>query len=552
MEIIPIEELGRYAALGELSLDGRINRVPNVISASLGATEMELGLICPAVQGSEALFGGNPEILAAPDLVGLVNHFRGEQILSPPVFAAGHETTRTFPDMADVKGMEVARRALEIAAAGGHSILMSGAPGSGKSMLAARLPGLLPDLTPSESLDVTRIYSAAGIVSDDGGPVRRPPFRDPHHSASQPALIGGGAKAKPGEISLAHRGVLFLDELPEFSRQALESLRQPLETGQTTIARAAAHITYPARFQLVAAMNPCKCGYLGDASRECRKAPLCGEDYLNRLSGPLLDRVDLWVSMQPLSPVDMMTAPDGENTAAVKARVAAARSFQHERGQSVRNAEANPDQFELENDARTLLTDAARKLRLSARGFTRLLRVSRTSLILILQGLLASIILPKLSASDTAAAFPEKELHDPPSHEGALKAGHGLTDQSEIVEGAFDFALDLFTFAFELLHLPFGFQIGIVCRLAYAFLDAACHFIGDTLQLVFELTHDVLLFRVYPFPLKRACPSNAAQSFRFHPDARGRILSRSVKNADSADKRRDILISRRGVVRLPS
>ncbi|AQS84542.1 MAG: YifB family Mg chelatase-like AAA ATPase [Acetobacter aceti] len=378
MEIIPIEELGRYAALGELSLDGRINRVPNVISASLGATEMELGLICPAVQGNEALFGGNPEILAAPDLVGLVNHFRGEQILSPPVFAAGHETTRTFPDMADVKGMEVARRALEIAAAGGHSILMSGAPGSGKSMLAARLPGLLPDLTPSESLDVTRIYSAAGIVSDDGGPVRRPPFRDPHHSASQPALIGGGAKAKPGEISLAHRGVLFLDELPEFSRQALESLRQPLETGQTTIARAAAHITYPARFQLVAAMNPCKCGYLGDASRECRKAPLCGEDYLNRLSGPLLDRVDLWVSMQPLSPVDMMTAPDGENTAAVKARVAAARSFQHERGQSVRNAEANPDQFELENDARTLLTDAARKLRLSARGFTRLLRVSRT------------------------------------------------------------------------------------------------------------------------------------------------------------------------------
>jgi magnesium chelatase family protein len=240
------------------------------------------------------------------------------------------------------------------------------------------LPGILPDLTPRESLDVTRIYSAAGLMGENDGPIRRPPFRDPHHSASQPALVGGGARAKPGEISLAHRGVLFLDELPEFSRQALEALRQPLETGQATIARAAAHVTYPARFQLVAAMNPCRCGHLGDASRECRKAPRCGEDYLNRLSGPLLDRLDLWVGVQPLSPLDLMTAERGEDSATVAARVARARLFQDERGQTVRNAEASPEQFELLDDARLLLADAARKLRLSARGFTRLLRVART------------------------------------------------------------------------------------------------------------------------------------------------------------------------------
>ncbi|NHO31202.1 YifB family Mg chelatase-like AAA ATPase [Acetobacter fallax] len=377
MEIVSIEELGRYAVLGELSLDGRINRVAGVISASMAAATMKLGLICPAVQGTEALFGGSRDILPAPDLTTLVNHFRGLQIISPPEFSPDHELLPAGPDMADVKGMEVARRALEIAAAGGHSLLMSGPPGSGKSMLAARLPGLLPTLTPDESREVTRIYSAAGLISDDG-PLRRPPFRDPHHSASQPALVGGGARAKPGEISLAHRGVLFLDELPEFSRQAIESLRQPLETGQTTIARAAAHITYPARFQLVAAMNPCRCGYLGDASRECRKAPRCGEDYLGRLSGPLLDRIDLWVSVQPLSPLDLMVAPAGESSSVIATRVVTARVQQHLRGQSERNAEASPDGFDLDAEAKAVLGDAARKLRLSARGFTRLLRVART------------------------------------------------------------------------------------------------------------------------------------------------------------------------------
>jgi magnesium chelatase family protein len=228
-------------------------------------------------------------VLAAANLLSLINHFRGTQVLTPPETAGVAEIGRG-PDLSDVKGMETAKRAVEIAAAGGHNLLMIGSPGSGKSMLAARLPGLLPDLEPKEALEVSMIHSVAGIL-EGGRLVMRPPFREPHHSASQAALTGGGQRAKPGEVSLAHRGVLFLDELPEFPKQTLESLRSRWESGRTTVARAAAHITHPARFQLVAAMNPCRCGYLGDASRECGRAPRCGEDYQNRISGPVLDRI---------------------------------------------------------------------------------------------------------------------------------------------------------------------------------------------------------------------------------------------------------------------
>ena len=379
MNVIPGEELTRYAAVGELSLDGSINRVPQVISASIAASMLEIGLICPKTQGREALFGGDKDVIAAPDLLSLVNHLRGLQVLTPENLDAAEPdiSENNYADMADIRGMETARRAAEIAAAGGHSMLMSGPPGAGKSMLAARIPGLLPELSLTETLEVTRIYSAAGLLPS-GNPIRRAPFRSPHHSASQPALMGGGARAKPGEVSLAHRGILFLDEMPEFSRQALEALRQPVETGEAVIARAAAHVTYPARFQLIAAMNPCRCGWLGDASRECRKAPRCGEDYLGKLSGPLIDRIDLWVPVQPVSPADMLNASSSETTATVAERVARARDRQNNRNDGIRNSEIKAELCIIHDNAKSLVGEIARSFRLSARGFTRLLRVART------------------------------------------------------------------------------------------------------------------------------------------------------------------------------
>jgi magnesium chelatase family protein len=301
------------------------------------------------------------EVLAPPDLLSLINHFRGTQVLTPPG-TSGLAPDPGGPDLADVKGMESARRALEIAAAGNHNLLLVGPPGAGKSMLAARLPGLLPDLTPAEALEVSMIHSVAGML-DGGRLLKRPPFREPHHSASQAALAGGGSRARPGEVSLAHRGVLFLDELPEFPRPVLEVLRQPLESGHTTVSRAAAHITYPARFQLVAAMNR------------------CGEDYLGKLSGPLLDRMDLTVQVQPVPPVELSRAPAGEATALVAARVAQARAAQRERataGAGATNAELDASRVAMSGDARKLTEQAAAKLGLSPRGFTRVVRVART------------------------------------------------------------------------------------------------------------------------------------------------------------------------------
>lgn len=377
MDVIPSEDASAYAALGELSLDGRLNPVAGVLPAAIGASSRDLGLICPASQGGEAAWAGRLDVLAAPDLLALVNHFRGTQLLSPPD-PAGVAVPPAAPDMSEVRGMETAKRALEIAAAGNHNLLFIGPPGAGKSMLAARLPALLPDLSPMEALEVSMIHSVAGML-DGGRLVQRPPFREPHHSASQAALAGGGQRARPGEVSLAHRGVLFLDELPEFPRAALEALRQPLESGRTTVSRAAAHVTYPARFQLIAAMNPCRCGHLADAARECGRAPRCGEDYQNKVSGPLLDRIDITVEVQPVSPAELSRAPPGETSAIIAQRVQRARDLQRSRGEGgVTNAEADPHAMDLAIDARALAEQAAERLHLSARGFTRTLRVART------------------------------------------------------------------------------------------------------------------------------------------------------------------------------
>jgi len=383
MGVVPTDEILGYVALGELGLDGSITSVAGVLPAAIAAHASERGLICPAAQGPEAAWAGEVEILAPASLLALINHFKGTQILARPTPMLADDS-RSLPDLREVKGQESAKRALEVAAAGGHNLLMIGPPGSGKSMLAARLPGLLPPLEPAEALEVSMIHSVAGQLAE-GKLLRRRPFRDPHHSASVPSLIGGGLRARPGEVSLAHNGVLFLDELPEFQRGALEALRQPLESGRAVVARANAHVTYPARIQLVAAMNPCRCGHLGDPALACTKAPRCGQEYQSRISGPLFDRIDLHVEVPAVSPADLGLPPPAEGSAEIAARVGAARRIQAERyeGLGLRcNAEADGEVLQRvatpDAAGQKLLTEAAERMRLSARGWHRVLRVART------------------------------------------------------------------------------------------------------------------------------------------------------------------------------
>jgi magnesium chelatase family protein len=377
------ETLSDYVVVGELSLDGRIAPSPGVLLAALHASGLDKGLICPAAQGAEAAWAGELDVVAAPDLLALLAHLKGTALLPRPASVEA-ESPGGGPDLAQVKGQEVAKRALEIAAAGGHNLLMSGPPGAGKSLLAACLPGILPALTPSEALEVSMVASVAGELGD-GRIRRRRPFRSPHHSASMPALVGGGLKVRPGEISLAHLGVLFLDELPEFQRQVLDSLRQPLETGEVSVARANTHVTFPARVQLIAAMNPCRCGHLGDPALACSRAPRCAADYQARVSGPLLDRIDLHVEVPGVAAADLSLPPPAEGSAEVKERVAQARSVQSSRfnGSGVRtNAEADGELLDRiatpDEPGKKLLADAAAAMRLSARGYHRVMRVART------------------------------------------------------------------------------------------------------------------------------------------------------------------------------
>ena len=374
---LPHDALDGVVCFGEVGLDGALAPAPGALPAAMAAHGMGAAFICPEACGSEAAWAGG-EVIAAPSLLSLVNHFRGGAALRAPergdLVAGGN-----VPDLRDVRGQEQAKRALEIAAAGAHNILFVGPPGAGKSMLAQRLPGLLPPLSSEELLEVSMLHSVAGLL-ERGRLTRTRPFRAPHHSASMAALVGGGLRAKPGEISLAHQGVLFLDELPEFSQQALDALRQPLETGQVLIARANHHVTYPARILLAAAMNPCRCGG-GPGAGMCRRGPRCATEYQARLSGPLLDRIDIQLDVPPVTPADLALPPPVEGTAEAAARVTRAREAQAARAQglnAVLGLEALEKVAAPDAPGAALLSKAAESLALSARAYHRTLKVART------------------------------------------------------------------------------------------------------------------------------------------------------------------------------
>ena len=386
---IPPDALSGFTVLGELGLDGSIAPVAGVLPAAIGANSREEGLICPAACGAEAAWASpDIQIVAASSLIQIANHFRGSQVLSRPSPKVNAPTASTL-DLRDIKGQESAKRALEVAAAGGHHLLMMGSPGAGKSMLAARLPSILPPLSPSELLEVSMTASVAGEIRDGALTAQRP-FRSPHHSASMAALTGGGLRAKPGEISLSHQGVLFLDELPEFDPRVLDSLRQPLENGEVSVSRANHRVTYPARFMLIAAMNPCRCGHAFAPGFSCKRNRIerCTADYQTRISGPLMDRIDLRIEVPAVSAADLILPPPAEGSKEVAARVAAARDIQAARYAGIglpnirTNAEAPASVLETiaQPDAAgtKLLREASETMRLSARAYHRVLRVART------------------------------------------------------------------------------------------------------------------------------------------------------------------------------
>jgi magnesium chelatase family protein len=377
---IPGNALDEYEFAGELSLSGDLRPIRGALAMVLAAGNTGRSFVLPEESAREAALASEVRILQAKSLLEVCAHLTGHEALPDCIAGDGAGlAAEVYPDFADVRGQTQAKRALEIAAAGGHSILLAGPPGSGKSMLASRLPGLLPPMTQAAALESAAVLSLAGKFNP--GDFGRHPYRSPHHTASSAALVGGGSVPRPGEISLAHQGVLFLDELPEFDRRVLEALREPLESGRIHISRAARQAEFPAQFQLVAAMNPCPCGYHGNASGKCRCTPDQVARYRGKLSGPFLDRIDLQIEVPALPAEALQNAADGESSACVRARVTGARARQQAR-QGKPNARLTTreiDHFcQPDADGAVLLKQALVRLNLSARAYHRVLRVARS------------------------------------------------------------------------------------------------------------------------------------------------------------------------------
>jgi len=389
-ESIPADRLAEFAVIGELALSGEVRRVRGVLPLALNAKkDGRRGLLVPAGNADEAAVVEGLPVFAIHNLREAADFLADKRDLTPyriDVRAVFENQSVYEEDFADVKGQETAKRALEIAVSGGHNLLTLGPPGTGKTMLSRRVPSILPPMTLDEALETTKIHSIAGVLAPNEALVARRPFRAPHHTISDAGLLGGGSHPMPGEVSIAHHGVLFLDELPEFHRNVLEVMRQPLEEGCVTISRASATVTFPCRFMLVAAMNPCPCGYYGDAKRECRCSPVQIQRYRNRISGPLLDRIDLHVEVPAVNYHDLAAAPRGESSATIRARVLRARQIQHERFRASRRIHCNAamgarevhKHCRPEPDAEQALKMAITEYNFSARAYDRILKVART------------------------------------------------------------------------------------------------------------------------------------------------------------------------------